>query len=100
MSVLRPFRRANRNLGTFGGSPSELDDVNAEGPPILPVSPSLVTDVVAGIEYWDRERVAAVQGDLEQDVNSDFESVTDTENSAWDSLAENNESGGDSESNE
>jgi hypothetical protein len=84
----RPFRRPNRNLGTLGGNPSVLDEVNAEGPPVF--APT-VGGVVAGIEYWDEERAVAVEADLAADVNTDFQATTDAENASWDALAESNE---------
>ena len=88
MAFWRPFRRPNRNLGTLGGNPSELDAVNAEGPPVFPGPGGLV----GGFLYWENaERPAAVEADLERDVNSDFANLTDDENQAWDSLAESNE---------
>ncbi len=83
MAFWRPFRRPNRNLGTMDGNPSMLDEVNAEGPPVLPVG-----GVLADIGYWDREREAAVEGDLEMDIDSDFDAVGKAEDSERDALAE------------
>ena len=83
----RPFRRPNRNLGTLGGNPSELDEVNAEGPPVL--GPGL-GGVIAGVEYWDEERSVAVQADLARDVNSDFDAIGEDENEERDALADSN----------
>jgi hypothetical protein len=83
MALWRPFRRQNRGLGTLGGNRSELDDVNAEGPPVF--GPS-VGGVVEGLAYWNQERETAAHVDLAQDTVSDFAAATDAENATWDHL--------------
>jgi hypothetical protein len=68
----------------MGGNPSVLDEVNAEGPPVLGLG---LSGVARGIGLWDVERAAAVDADLARDVNSDFDECADRENAAWDALA-------------
>ncbi len=84
MVFWRPFRRAKRDLGTLGGNPSELDEVEAEGPPVFSPTPAGLEE---GINYWDAERSAALQGDMARDLDSEFTAATDAENAAWDALA-------------
>jgi hypothetical protein len=81
MALWRPFRRQNRDLGTLGGNPSELDEVNAEGPPVLGTG---FTGIAAGVGLWDEERSAAASADLARDVDSDFDAANQDENDAWD----------------
>jgi hypothetical protein len=61
-----------------------LDEVNAEGPPVL--GPGL-GGVVRGVGFWEAERAEAVHLDLARDVCSDFDDAADRENAAWDALA-------------
>jgi hypothetical protein len=66
------------------GNPSVLDDVNAEGPPVLGLGTACV---LRGVNYWEQERAAAVEADLSRDVCSDFDDAADRENQMWDALA-------------
>ena len=84
MALWRPFRRPNRDLGTLGGNPSVLDEVNAEGPPVLGVG---LNGVARGVGFWEEERAEAVHADLARDVCSDFDGAADRENAAWDALS-------------
>ena len=91
MRLPRPFRRRVRPLGTSEGNPSVLDEVLAEGPPLVPGAHPLA----GGIVFHAMEKEEAAGADIVGDLNTEADALDDVEGRRLDSFskAEDAESG-------